>query len=94
MICVYPFRLLIVPSEFNCMLDTFAAGFAKCGVLVKLKDSARSWSDHRSVNLKLRNSERSKLTVPGPRRRLNPAVPKRASVTGANASPISLSLID
>ena len=37
-----PPKLFTVPSEFNCILETFEPGVEKCGVLVRLKDSART----------------------------------------------------
>src|SRR5207237_6954293 len=76
----------IVPFEFKLRFDTLALGLEKCGVLVRLNDSARTCSFQRSLKLKLRNSPVSRLATPGPRRIFNPVLPKRAVVTGRNAS--------
>ena len=53
-IVVKPPRFRTEPSGFNWRLDAFAEGFEKCGVLVRLKASARNWALTRSVNLNVR----------------------------------------
>src|SRR5207245_4232192 len=62
-------RLLIVPSEFNRMLDTFVDGLLKCGVLVKLNASVRNCRFNFSVSGNVRKIERSEFTTLGPRRK-------------------------
>ena len=47
------------------MLDTFVPGLLKCGVFVKLKDSARNCTLTFSVALKSRDKPRSRLVTPG-----------------------------
>ena len=50
-------------------------GFPKCGVLSRLKLSARSWRPIFSENAKLLNREKSTFVYPGPRTRFRPASP-------------------
>src|SRR2546425_11658018 len=64
---------------------TLWSGMSKCGVLVKLNDSARNWSFKRSLIENSRNKPKSQLPMPGPRNALKPVVPKRLWVTSANA---------
>src|SRR5712692_1860975 len=85
-ISVNPLRLRTDPSAFRWRLSTFVPGLLKCGVLVAFSASARISSSHRSDTRTSRKSPMSRLTAPGPRSRLKPAVPKRAVVTGAKAS--------
>src|SRR6266851_3027950 len=77
-----PFKFFTEPSGFSCKFDTFAPGLLKCGVLLRLRASARSWSLNLSVTGKLRKRLISRLLLPGPRSRLKPEVPKRAGDTG------------
>src|SRR5262249_808639 len=60
-------------------------GLAKCGVLVRLNDSARNCTFHLSVNRNVRNRLKSMFTTPGPRMVFRPTVPNRAPVGLANA---------
>jgi hypothetical protein len=60
-------------------------GFTKCGVLLKLKDSARNCNWNLSVSLKVRNKLKSVFTTPGPRMVLRPTLPNRTAVGRANA---------
>src|SRR5215813_10916174 len=72
-------------AELILRSETFAPGLLKCGVLVKLNDSARNWTLYLSLNLNSRKRPKSHWRTPGPRRIFQPAVPKRASVTGLKA---------
>src|SRR4051794_13470568 len=66
-------------------LLALAFGFAKCGVLLKLNDSARNCRLIFSVALKVRKRLKSAFTTPGPRMVFRPTVPKRTPVGRANA---------
>lgn len=83
---VKPARFLTVPSGVRTRFETFPPGLAKWGVLVKLNASPRNSSLKRSVSENVRNRPKSQFTTPGPRSELNPAVPRRASLTGVKAS--------
>src|SRR5262249_7426572 len=59
-------------------------GFAKCGVLVMLKNSKRNCSRaFRSVSTSLK-SEKSKFAIPGPRTRFRPALPSACLLAPVN----------
>src|SRR5437870_13882751 len=60
-------------------------GLSKCGVLEKLNDSIRNRTCQRSVMRNSRNSPKSQLARPGPRRKLYPVFPKRPCAGGAKA---------
>src|SRR5215471_4895884 len=51
-------------------------GRSNCGVLKRLKNSARYWTRQRSEAMKSLNMDQSKLTRPGPRRMFLPELPK------------------
>ena len=80
-----PLRLRTVPSAFNCRLEAFEAGLAKCGVFVALSASIRSCRLIRSLNRNVRNRLASMFAMSGPRRALKPELPKRTAVTGRKA---------
>src|SRR5215467_4754343 len=54
-ISLKPFRSVMAPVvELILRSETFAPGLLKCGVLVKLNDSARNWMLYLSLNLNSR----------------------------------------
>ena len=63
---------------------TFLSGWLKCGVLVTLKASTRASRFTRPIG-KRRKSPKSMFHQPGPRTELRPVLPKRTSVTEAQA---------
>jgi hypothetical protein len=84
-----PFRSRMDPSGLRRRLETFVLplpGFWNRGRFVTLNISIRTCRFISRCNWNCRNTPRSHDATPGPRKRLNGAVPKRASVTGRNAS--------
>src|SRR5437870_6033962 len=65
---IKPPRVLIEPSLFRRRLETLPPGLEKCGVLVKLKASARNFIFSRSPARNTLAMPRSAFTVAGPLR--------------------------
>src|SRR5260370_17785170 len=59
-------------------------GFAKCGWLRTLKNSARNWTLTRSVRLVALTTEKSQLSNRGPRNGFRPAFPKVPNAGGVS----------
>src|SRR6266849_8247925 len=64
-------------------------GFAKCGWLRMLKNSARNWISNRSVIFVVFTSEKSQLSSRGPRKVLRPMVPNCPNSGGTITVPPS-----
>jgi hypothetical protein len=77
-------RIPLASTKFP--LLTPPLGTLKCGVLVKLKISARNWTLTRSLTWNLRKIPRSVLNRAGPVMLALPQVPKRRSVLGTRAN--------
>ena len=74
--------LEITPNPLEAV--TLDAGLLNCGVLVKLKASARKTMLNRSVRVKVRATLRLGFVSPGPRSECKPAVPKRHTAVFAD----------